>query len=152
MYFQSEHFISFLCFLCAEKHQNINEDVEKKSQWSASTDDPEKSVHLEFFHEHKPVFDLDELLRASAEVLGKGALGTTYKATLESGPVVAVKRIKETNSLSKKEFVHQMQLIGKLRHENLVEMISYYYSKDEKFVICEFIQDGSLFKLLHGLC
>ncbi|KAI3683810.1 hypothetical protein L1987_84325 [Smallanthus sonchifolius] len=134
----------------AEKHQHPNEGIAKKAQWSASTDDPEKSVDLVFFHEHKPVFDLDELLRASAQVLGKGTLGTTYKATLESGLVVAVKRFKEINSLTEKEFVHQMQLLGNLRHPNLVEIISFYYSKDEKFVIHKFIQDESLFELLHG--
>ncbi|KAI3826186.1 hypothetical protein L1987_00231 [Smallanthus sonchifolius] len=134
----------------AEKHRHPNEGVEKKAQWSASTDDPEKSVDLVFFHEHKPVFDLDELLRASAQILGKGTLGITYKATLESDLVVAVKRVKEINSLTEKEFVHQMQLLGNLRHPNLVEIISFYYSKDEKFVIHKFIQDESLFELLHG--
>ncbi|KAI3743431.1 hypothetical protein L1987_61140 [Smallanthus sonchifolius] len=39
----------------------------RKSQWSASTDDPEKTVDLEFFDKQKRGFDLDELLRASAE-------------------------------------------------------------------------------------
>lgn len=107
-------------------------------------------MDLVFFDNQKPVFDLDVLLRSSAEVLGKGSLGTTYKATLESGLVVAVKRVKEMDSLSKKEFVQQMQLLGKLRHPNLVEIISFYYSKDEKLVVHEFIQDGSLFELLHG--
>ncbi|KAJ0691040.1 putative protein kinase RLK-Pelle-LRR-III family [Helianthus annuus] len=132
------------------KHQDFKEGVGKKSQWSASTDDPEKTVDLEFFDKHKPIFDLDELLRASAEVLGKGCLGTTYKATLETGRVVAVKRVKEINHLTKKEFEHQMQLLGKLRHENLVEMVSFYYSKEEMLIIHEFIQHGSLFELLHG--
>lgn len=109
-------------------------------------------MDLEFFNKQKPVFDLDELLRASAEVLGKGTLGTTYKATLESGLVVAVKRVKDMNSVTKKEFVQQMQLLGSLRHQNIIEMISFYYSKDEKLVIHEFVQDGSLFDLLHGSC
>ncbi|KAK9081913.1 hypothetical protein Syun_030750 [Stephania yunnanensis] len=30
-------------------------------------------------------FDLEDLLRASAEVLGKGSVGTSYKAVLEEG-------------------------------------------------------------------
>nr|XP_043608989.1 probable leucine-rich repeat receptor-like protein kinase At1g68400 [Erigeron canadensis] len=133
----------------SEEQQLPNPGVAKKSQWSASTDDPEKTVDLVFFDKQKPVFDLDVLLRSSAEVLGKGSLGTTYKATLESGLVVAVKRVKEMDSLSKKEFVQQMQLLGKLRHQNLVEIISFYYSENEKLVVHEFIQDGSLFELLH---
>lgn len=113
-------------------------------------DDPERAVELEFFVNEAPVFDLDDLLRASAEVLGKGKLGTTYKAVLESGSVICAKRLENMNGLSKKEFFQQMQLLGNLRHENLVEIISFYHSKDEKLVIYEFIPDGSLFDLLHG--
>ncbi|CAH1441996.1 unnamed protein product [Lactuca virosa] len=153
-------FVILLLFCCYKRFQekaakkqkaieeNPNEGV-AKAQWSRSTDDPEKTKNLEFFDKHKPVFDLDDLLRSSAEVLGNGKLGTTYKATLESGMVVAVKRMKEMNSLSKKEFVQQMQLLGKLKHQNLVEIVSFYYSKEEKLIIHEFIQNGSLFELLH---
>ena len=39
-------------------------------------------------------FDLEDLLRASAEVLGKGSVGTSYKAVLEEGTTVVVKRLK----------------------------------------------------------
>lgn len=113
-------------------------------------EDPERRVELEFFDKTIPVFDLDDLLRASAEVLGKGKVGSTYKATLESGAVVAVKRVKNMNALSKKEFVQQMQLLGKLKHENLVKIVSFYYSKEEKLIIYEFLPNGSLFDLLHG--
>ena len=40
-------------------------------------------------------FDLEDLLRASAEVLGKGGLGTSYKAVLEEGTTVVVKRLRD---------------------------------------------------------
>lgn len=125
-------------------------DSEKKKNWSSSTDDPEKLAELEFFDKERPVFNLDDLLTASAEVLGKGCLGTTYKVMMETGTPVAVKRLKDMNALSKKEFVQQMQLLGQMRHENLVQIISFYYSKEEKLVIHEFVPDGSLFELLHG--
>ncbi|XP_055826801.1 inactive leucine-rich repeat receptor-like serine/threonine-protein kinase At1g60630 isoform X2 [Solanum dulcamara] len=126
------------------------ENVKKRSYWSESTEDPEKALDLIFFEKDMSVFDMDDLLRASAEVLGKGKLSTTYKAILESGSVVAVKRLKEMNSLSKKEFIQQMQLLGKLRHENLVEMMSFYYSKEEKLIVYEYVPQGDLFELLHA--
>lgn len=113
-------------------------------------DIPERTAELEIFDKNIPDFDLDDLLRASAEVLGKGKLSTTYKATLESGVVVAVKRVKGLNGLSKKEFIQQMQLLGKLRHENLAQIISFYNSKEEKLIIYEFVTNGNLFELLHG--
>ncbi|KAI3454267.1 hypothetical protein Pfo_010930 [Paulownia fortunei] len=120
----------------------------KQSHWSESTDDPERTLELEFLD--KPIFDLDDLLRAAAEVIGRGKLGTTYKAMLECGSVVAVKRLKEMNALSKKEFVQQMHLLGNMKHENLAEIISFYHSKEEKLIIYEYVPDGSLFSLLHA--
>ena len=127
-----------------------SEWTDKKTAYSRSAEDPERSVELQFFDKNIPVFDLDDLLRASAEVLGKGKLGTTYKASLESGAVISVKRVEYMDSLSKNEFIQQMQLLGKMRHENLVQIISFYYSKEEKLIVYEFVPGGSLFELLHG--
>ena len=93
---------------------------------------------------------MDDLLRASAEMLGRGNLGVTYKASLEIGTVVVVKRLSYMNELSRKEFLKQMQLLGKLKHESLVEIISFYHSDEPKLVIYEFISNGTLFELLHG--
>lgn len=122
---------------------------EKKRYRSENAEDPERMVKLEFFDKKRPVFDSDDLLRASAKVMGKGKLGTTYRATLESGSAVVVKRLKETSAWSNKDFVQQMQQLGSMRHENLVEIISFYY-EEEKLVIYEFIPNGSLFELLHS--
>ncbi|CAK7338647.1 unnamed protein product [Dovyalis caffra] len=152
-------FVFFYCYKKAQEEETPkerpagNDDspgwTDKKMQHSVSTEDPERRVDLQFFDKNIPVFDLDDLLRASANVLGKGNFGTTYKANLESGTVVAVKRVKYMNNLSKKEFLQQMQLLGKMRHENLVQIISFYYSKEEKLIVYEFVPDGSLFELLH---
>nr|GMD34383.1 probable leucine-rich repeat receptor-like protein kinase At1g68400 [Ipomoea batatas] len=127
------------------------EHSERRSPWSRGPEDPERRVELEFFNKEGITigFDLDDLLRSSAEVLGKGKLSTTYKAILEGGSVVAVKRLRQINSTSKKEFIQQMQLLGNLKHENLVEIISFYYSRDEKLIIYEYIPHGSLHQLLH---
>ncbi|XWS17196.1 hypothetical protein CRYUN_Cryun33cG0047700 [Craigia yunnanensis] len=94
-------------------------------------------------------FDLEDLLRASAEVLGKGSVGTSYKAVLEEGTTVVVKRLKDV-AVSKREFEMQMEMLGKIKHENVVPLRAFYYSKDEKLLVCDFMPDGSLSALLHG--
>ncbi|KAJ6684041.1 hypothetical protein OIU85_007709 [Salix viminalis] len=144
-------FVFLRCYMKAQeketpKEHQAGEDgssewTDKKMAHSRSTEDPERSVELQFFDLNVPVFDLDDLLRASAEVLGKGELGTTYKANLESGAVFSVKRVKYMDSLSKKEFIQRMQLLGKMRHENLVQIISFYYSKEEKLIVYEFVPE-----------
>ncbi|KAJ4830611.1 hypothetical protein Tsubulata_047264, partial [Turnera subulata] len=82
---------------------------------------------LVFFGKAAKVFDLEDLLRASAEVLGKGTFGTAYKAVLEVGTVVAVKRLKDV-TITEKEFREKIETVGAMDHENLVPLRAYYYS------------------------
>ena len=105
---------------------------------------------LVFFEGGVYSFDLEDLLRASAEVLGKGSVGTSYKAVLEEGTTVVVKRLKDV-AVSKREFEMQMEMLGKIKHENVVPLRAFYYSKDEKLLVCDFMSDGSLSALLHGM-
>ncbi|CAL0315335.1 unnamed protein product [Lupinus luteus] len=102
------------------------------------------------FFEGAKRFEVEELLRASAEMLGKGGFGTCYKAVLEDGSVVAVKRLKEVHIGGKKEFEQQMEVIGNLRHPNVVSLKAYYFARDEKLLVSDYISNGSLFWLLHG--
>ncbi|KAL3636061.1 hypothetical protein CASFOL_020608 [Castilleja foliolosa] len=95
-------------------------------------------------------FELEDLLRASAEMLGKGGLGTAYKAILDDGNVVAVKRLKDLSVNGKKEFEQQMEVLGRLKHPNLVVLKAYYFARDEKLLVCDYMPNGNLFWLLHG--
>ncbi|XP_065862311.1 probable inactive receptor kinase At1g48480 [Euphorbia lathyris] len=104
---------------------------------------------LVFFGNIPKEFDLEDLLRASAEVLGKGTFGTTYKASLDVGMIMAVKRLKDVN-VSEKEFREKIEAVGKINHENLVPLRAYYFNKDEKLLVCDYMPMGSLSALLHG--
>ncbi|TKY56695.1 inactive receptor kinase [Spatholobus suberectus] len=104
---------------------------------------------LVFFGSVNRVFSLDELLRASAEVLGKGTFGTTYKATLEMGASVAVKRLKDVTA-TEREFRERIEQVGKMVHHNLVPLRGYCFSRDEKLVVYDYMPMGSLSALLHA--
>ncbi|KZV14400.1 putative inactive receptor kinase-like [Dorcoceras hygrometricum] len=94
-------------------------------------------------------FELEDLLRASAEVLGKGTFGTAYKAMLETGLPVVVKRLRDTN-MGEREFREKMEEVGRLDHENLVPLRAYYYNREEKLLVYDYLPMGSLSALLHG--
>ncbi|KAL8139928.1 hypothetical protein V2J09_005949 [Rumex salicifolius] len=95
-------------------------------------------------------YSLEELLKASAETLGRGAVGSTYKAVMESGYIVTVKRLKDARFPSLEEFRRQMEVIGKMRHPNLVAIRAYFQAKEERLLVYDYFPNGSLFSLIHG--
>ncbi|KAK4597679.1 hypothetical protein RGQ29_015267 [Quercus rubra] len=95
-------------------------------------------------------FELDELLRASAYVLGKSGLGIVYKVVLGNGVPVAVRRLGEGGEQRYKEFVAEVQAIGRVKHPNVVKLRAYYWAPDEKLLISDFISNGNLISALRG--
>ena len=121
-----------------------------KEDFGSGIQEAEKNK-LVFFEGCSFNFDLEDLLRASAEVLGKGSYGTTYKAILEDGTTVVVKRLKEV-VVGKREFEQQMDTVGKVgQHPNVIPLRAYYYSKDEKLLVYDYVSAGSLLARLHGM-
>ncbi|XVF55620.1 hypothetical protein PTKIN_Ptkin06aG0051000 [Pterospermum kingtungense] len=80
------------------------------------------------FFERRKQFELEDLLRASTEILKKRSLGTICKAVLDDGCTVAIKRLKDTNPCPRKEFEQYMDVIGKVKLPNVVKLMTYYYA------------------------
>ncbi|KAL0557723.1 hypothetical protein IC582_006273 [Cucumis melo] len=95
-------------------------------------------------------FDFQELLGASAEVLGSGSFGKSYKAMLSNGSSVVVKRFRQMNAAGKEEFYGHMRRLGRLSHPNLLPLVAFYYGKDDKLLVSDFVPNGSLASHLHG--
>ncbi|XP_065851132.1 probable inactive receptor kinase At4g23740 [Euphorbia lathyris] len=114
-----------------------------------SSENKDKNNRLVFFEGCNLEFDLDDLLRASAELLGKGIFGTTYKAAIEDETTMVVKRLEEV-PVARKDFEQQMKLIGSFKHPNVSELRAYYYSKDVKLTVRDYYEQGSISALLHG--
>ncbi|KAH0937456.1 hypothetical protein HID58_004917 [Brassica napus] len=150
--------VSAVILFCCVKKKDKREDsianaktlTEKaKQEFGSGVQEPEKNK-LVFFEGCSYNFDLEDLLRASAEVLGKGSYGTAYKAVLEESTTVVVKRLKEV-AVGKKEFEQQMEIIsGVGEHPNVAPLRAYYYNKDEKLMVCDYYPGGNLSSLLHG--
>ncbi|XP_016184015.1 probably inactive leucine-rich repeat receptor-like protein kinase IMK2 [Arachis ipaensis] len=97
------------------------------------------------------VFTADDLLCATAEIMGKSAYGTAYKATLEDGNQVAVKRLREKSTKGPKEFEAEVASLGKIRHPNLLALRAYYLGpKGEKLLVFDYMPKGSLASFLHA--
>ncbi|KAF3641683.1 putative inactive receptor kinase [Capsicum annuum] len=111
-----------------------------------------KSGNLIFCSGETELYSLEQLMRASAELLGRGTIGTTYKALMASQLIVSVKRLDacKTSITSAEAFEQHMEEVGMLRHPNLVAVRAYFQAKQERLVIYDYQPNGSLFNLIHG--
>lgn len=73
-----------------------------------------------------------------------------YRAVLDDGATVAVKRLKDANPCARKEFEQYMDVMGRLKHPNIVRLRAYYYAREEKLLVYDYLSNGSLHSLLHG--
>lgn len=105
---------------------------------------------LSFVREDRQKFDLQDLMRASAEVLGSGNFGASYKAVLVDGEALVVKRFKQMNNVAREDFQEHMRRIGRLKHPNLLPLVAYLYRREEKLLVFDYVPNGSLATHLHG--
>jgi hypothetical protein len=118
---------------------------------SISSSSSRGSKRLQFLDQGKrPEFELEELLQASAEVLGKGSLGTSYRADMAGGDCVVIVKLLTDVAAERKEFETHVEKLGRLRHRHLLPLRAYYFSNDEKLLVTDFMPRGSLHSLLHG--
>ncbi|KAF2286510.1 hypothetical protein GH714_017458 [Hevea brasiliensis] len=139
--------ISRACGLCSCVNDFGNEDSESEDVEEAERGEGEGELVA---IDKGFSFELDELLRASAYVLGKSGLGIVYKVVLGNGVPVAVRRLGEGGEQRYKEFVAEVQAIGKVKHPNIVKLRAYYWAPDEKLLISDFIPNGNLANALRG--
>ncbi|GJN15788.1 hypothetical protein PR202_gb02729 [Eleusine coracana subsp. coracana] len=107
--------------------------------------------------------ELEELLRASAYVVGKSRGGIVYRVVPVRGEAVAVRRLSEPDDggdsgggsesgwrRRRAAFEAEAAAIGRARHPNVARLRAYYYAPDEKLLIYDYLPNGSLHSALHG--
>ncbi|CAI5523996.1 unnamed protein product [Closterium sp. Naga37s-1] len=84
-------------------------------------------------------------------LLGRGGFGSVYRATLQDGRSVAIKRLALGSSQGQREFEAEMNTLGNVRHRNLVVLVAAYLSPppaQERLLIYDFLPGGSLDQVL----
>ncbi|KAL7106030.1 hypothetical protein ACP275_07G084900 [Erythranthe tilingii] len=81
---------------------------------------------------------------SKSHIIGEGGFGTVYRASLPKGQTVAVKRLSGCHLHGEREFLAELETIGKVKHENLVQLLGYSVFADERILIYEYMESGSL--------
>ena len=83
--------------------------------------------------------------------IGTGGHGSVYKVQLPSGKVVAVKKLHRVESeepACMKNFQNEVHMLTKLRHKNIVKLHGYCLHQSCMFLICNYLERGSLYCML----
>ncbi|KAK8947691.1 PTI1-like tyrosine-protein kinase 3 [Platanthera guangdongensis] len=87
----------------------------------------------------------------SKSLVGEGSYGRVYFAALNDSSRVAIKKLDVSQEPeSNAEFLTQVALISKLRHDNFVELRGYCAEGNFRLLSYEFATMGSLHDVLHG--
>lgn len=83
--------------------------------------------------------------------LGDGGFGTVYYGMLRDGSVVAVKRLYENNFKRVEQFRNEVEILTRLRHQNLVTLYGCTSKSSRDLVLVyEYIPNGTVADHLHG--
>ncbi|KAH9316103.1 hypothetical protein KI387_024730, partial [Taxus chinensis] len=104
------------------------------------------SPQLELGHQR---ISYQELLAASdgfieANLLGVGSFGKVFKGALNDGTMVAIKVLNMQNEDARKSFDRECNVLRRVRHRNLLRIITTYSDPDFKALIFPLMPNGSL--------
>ncbi|MCD7456320.1 hypothetical protein HAX54_031273 [Datura stramonium] len=82
--------------------------------------------------------------------IGQGGFGTVYKAEFKDGSVAAVKRMNKVSEQAEDEFRREIELLARLHHRHLVALRGFCIERHERFLMYEYMPNGSLKDQLHS--
>ncbi|KDP29514.1 hypothetical protein JCGZ_19227 [Jatropha curcas] len=146
-----------------KKYQHKEEEREKyieslptsgSSSWKLSGVPEPLSINIATFEKPLRKLTFAHLLEAtngfSADsLIGSGGFGEVYKAQLKDGCVVAIKKLIRVTGQGDREFMAEMETIGKIKHRNLVPLLGYCKVGEERLLVYEYMKWGSLESVLH---
>jgi serine/threonine protein kinase len=77
--------------------------------------------------------------------LGEGGFGAVYQGFLKDQNLkVAIKRVAKGSTQGRKEYISEVNIISRLRHRNLVQLVGWCHEQGELLLMYEFLPNRSL--------
>lgn len=103
----------------------------------------------------KGMFTFEELAVATDgfsenNLLGQGGFGYVHKGILSNGKEVAVKQLKIGSGQGEREFQSEVDTISHIHHKNLVSLVGYCSTGDQRVLVYDYVPNNTLELHLHG--
>lgn len=100
-------------------------------------------------------FSLAEIKRGTDDFsdtnfIGSGGYGKVYKAMLDDGHVVAIRRAEQGSMRWKARFTGEIELLSRFHHNNVLDVIGFCIENGERILVYDYIANGSLNDILLG--
>ncbi|GLT96812.1 hypothetical protein SLE2022_144100 [Rubroshorea leprosula] len=123
--------------------------------WKIDKEKEPLSINVATFQRQLRKLKFSQLIEATngfsaASLIGSGGFGEVFKATLKDGSSVAIKKLIRLSCQGDREFMAEMETLGKIKHRNLVPLLGYCKVGEERLLVYEFMEYGSLEEMLHG--
>ncbi|XP_030447909.1 serine/threonine-protein kinase BRI1-like 2 [Syzygium oleosum] len=123
--------------------------------WKIDKEKEPLSINVATFQRQLRKLKFSQLIEATngfsaASLIGCGGFGEVFKATLKDGSKVAIKKLIRLSYQGDREFMAEMETLGKIKHKNLVPLLGYCKVGEERLLVYEFMEYGSLEEMLHG--
>lgn len=94
-------------------------------------------------------FQLKEIVKATegfskSYEIGFGGFGKVYKAHLDDGSIVAIKRASSSVIQGPKQFQNEIVILSRLCHRCLVKLRGFCHEAGEQILVYEFMKNGNL--------
>ncbi|KAF8040115.1 hypothetical protein BT93_B2364 [Corymbia citriodora subsp. variegata] len=123
--------------------------------WKIDKEKEPLSINVATFQRQLRKLKFSQLIEATngfsaASLIGCGGFGEVFKARLKDGSNVAIKKLIRLSYQGDREFMAEMETLGKIKHKNLVPLLGYCKVGEERLLVYEFMEYGSLEEMLHG--
>ncbi|KAJ3683184.1 hypothetical protein LUZ60_013411 [Juncus effusus] len=114
-----------------------------------------KETKVSMFENSVSKMKLADLMKATDDfsndnIILSGRTGFIYKATLQDGSFLSIKRLQDS-VYSEPQFKAEMETLGKIKHQNLLLLIGFCVAKQERFLVYQYMPNGTLFDQLDRL-
>ncbi|XP_021887807.1 probable serine/threonine-protein kinase At1g01540 [Carica papaya] len=131
-------FLLSLCLTSRRKNRKLNVDP------TAIASPPISKEIQEIVHHHQPAPDHHYPTPPVPEIQ------IVYSGVLADGTRVAVKNLLNNRGQAEREFKVEVEVIGRVRHKNLVRLLGYCVEGAYRMLVYEYVDNGNLDQWLHG--